>query len=400
MIEKIKQILSLKLKLLLNEDEKKKLLELCKNYKDAMNFVFVNSFEKRKKDFRTLHKTYYRILREKFSLPSQYAVNVSRKTATIYASKNKWEKQPKRKSLSVDLTFNRTFSIKPDKRVVSITTLNGRLKNIPCLGWEKHYEYLENGRIGDAVLVYNKADKEFYIHMPVEIEIEKQTPQEIIGIDVGEVNTVALVSLKGNKEIVPKTEEYKRVKEKYQMLRQTLQSKGTRSAKRKLKKIAGREKRFTESFMHYISKYLISKYPQAIFVFEDLTGIRERRNVKRKNTEEIRQSNQWAFRSFQSKLYYKSILYNGISPIFVDPSYTSQMCPVCGYVSKENRKSQSEFECKNCGYKEHADIIGATNIVLRGLVEIQDKYQGLFVNQPNALPLGMEQTFTSLSESG
>ncbi|QID33039.1 RNA-guided endonuclease InsQ/TnpB family protein [Pampinifervens florentissimum] len=399
MIEKVKQVLSVKVKLILDEEKKRELLRLCKAYKDAMNFVFANSFEKGKKDFRTLHKAYYRILRERFSLPSQYAVNISRKTATIYASKNKWEKPPKRKSLSVDLTFNRTFSIKPDKRVVSITTMNGRLKNIPYLGWEKHYEYLQRGRIGDAVLVYDKANKEFFLHIPVEIEVEKQTPQEVIGIDVGEVNTVALVSSKGNKEIVPRTEEYKRLKEKYQRLRQALQSKGTRSAKRKLKKVVGREKRFVESFMHYVSKYLVSKYPQALFVMEDLTGIRERRKVKRKNTEEIRQSNQWAFRSFQTKLYYKSILYNGISPIFVDPSYTSQMCPVCGYTSKENRKSQSDFECKNCGYKEHADIVGATNIMVRGLVEVQNFYQGLFVNQPNALPYGMEQAPTSLSGS-
>ncbi len=264
-----------------------------------------------------MHRTYYRVLREKFSLPSQYAVNISRKTATIYASKNKWEKPPKRKSLSVDLTFNRTFSIKPDKRIVSITTLNGRLKNIPYLGWEKHYEYLEKGRIGDAVLVYDKASNEFFLYVPVEIELDLQIPQEIIGIDVGEVNTVALVSPKGNKEIVPKTEEYKRVKEKYQRLRQTLQSKGTRSAKRKMKILAGREKRFVESFMHYVSKYLVSRSPQAIFVLEDLTGIRERRKIRRKNTEEIRQSNQWAFRSFQSKLYYKSIKGKQKKPIRV-----------------------------------------------------------------------------------
>ncbi len=55
--------------------------------------------------------------------------------------------------------------------------------------------------------------------------MEKQTPQEVIGIDVGEVNTVASISSKGHKEIVPKVEEYKRIKEKYQRLRQAFQSK-------------------------------------------------------------------------------------------------------------------------------------------------------------------------------
>lgn len=51
----------------------------------------------------------------------------------------------------------------------------------------------------------------------------------------------------------------------------------------------------------------------------------------------------------------------------VDPSYTSQTCPRCEHTARDNRKTQAQFMCVACGYTEHADIVGATNILARGL---------------------------------
>jgi len=42
------------------------------------------------------------------------------------------------------------------------------------------------------------------------------------------------------------------------------------------------------------------------------------------------------------------------------------MCSFCGHVSKENRRSQSIFECKVCGHEENADINAAKNILTVG----------------------------------
>lgn len=71
----------------------------------------------------------------------------------------------------------------------------------------------------------------------------------------------------------------------------------------------------------------------------------------------------------------------------VDPAYTSQRCPVCGNTTKDNRPNHGEiFKCTNCEYTEHADIVGAINILLNGIVKDQEKYleiQGLLVNQSN-----------------
>nr|MBO8919017.1 transposase [Proteus mirabilis] len=41
---------------------------------------------------------------------------------------------------------------------------------------------------------------------------------------------------------------------------------------------------------------------------------------------------------------------------------TPVKCACCGHTAKENRQSQSQFECLECGYTANADINGARNI--------------------------------------
>jgi len=68
---------------------------------------------------------------------------------------------------------------------------------------------------------------------------------------------------------------------------------------------------------------------------------------------------------FKTFLQYKQH-WSGGQVLFVDPKYTSQTCPVCHHKSKDNRQTQAEFECVLCEYKEHADMVGAINILERG----------------------------------
>ena len=46
----------------------------------------------------------------------------------------------------------------------------------------------------------------------------------------------------------------------------------------------------------------------------------------------------------------------------VHSSYTSKMCPICGCIEDENRPSQEEFSCINCGHEDNADHNAAINI--------------------------------------
>lgn len=69
---------------------------------------------------------------------------------------------------------------------------------------------------------------------------------------------------------------------------------------------------------------------------------------------------------FYRQLEYKAKWY-GRELIKVDPKYTSQECSNCNHISKNNRKSQSKFECESCGHTANADYDAAQVILGRGL---------------------------------
>ncbi|WP_044414287.1 RNA-guided endonuclease InsQ/TnpB family protein, partial [Thiomicrospira microaerophila] len=68
---------------------------------------------------------------------------------------------------------------------------------------------------------------------------------------------------------------------------------------------------------------------------------------------------------FVQMLEYKQAWLGG-EVLKVNPKHTSQTCPCCGHVAKENRLTQSKFECVECGYTENADLVGALNVLARG----------------------------------
>ena len=55
----------------------------------------------------------------------------------------------------------------------------------------------------------------------------------------------------------------------------------------------------------------------------------------------------------------------GIRVHITTPAYSSQQCPMCHSIDRKNRKTQEDFECIECGFKENADYVAATNLSLR-----------------------------------
>jgi putative transposase len=68
---------------------------------------------------------------------------------------------------------------------------------------------------------------------------------------------------------------------------------------------------------------------------------------------------------FRRQLDYK-LKWNGGRLIAVSPRNTSIKCPQCRHIAKENRRSQSEFECSACGFRGNADLVGALNVLRAG----------------------------------
>ena len=116
---------------------------------------------------------------------------------------------------------------------------------------------------------------------------------------------------------------------------------------------------------HCISNQLVNSYPSGtLFVLEDLSGIKEATaKVKRKNRYTMCS---WSYFDLEQKLIYKARL-KGSIVIKVDPHYTSQRCPICGYTDKGNRDKKNHiFICKSCGYRSNDDRIGAMNLCRLG----------------------------------
>src|SRR5207247_9078823 len=71
----------------------------------------------------------------------------------------------------------------------------------------------------------------------------------------------------------------------------------------------------------------------------------------------------------------------GVPLVVVNPAWTSRTCPKCGDARAENRRD-AWFHCGHCGYMNHADVVGATNLARRWLHEHAPQPWGS-VNGPN-----------------
>jgi putative transposase len=133
-----------------------------------------------------------------------------------------------------------------------------------------------------------------------------------------------------------------------------------------LKKLAGKTLRFHRDCDHVLSKRIVQHAPPgSTIVLENLTHIRDTsrmgRGKQNKNVDNKRRLHSWTFAQLYALIVYKA-QEQGIAVIKIDPRHTSQTCSRCGYQHRANRRSQSLFLCRQCGYCLNADLNAAQNI--------------------------------------
>jgi len=394
----MKQQLTAKLKLNLSEEQKSSVRKVCLAYRDALHYSSQIAFENGKMSSSSkLQKLVYHDLRLNFGLGAQMACNVPRQVAASYKvqwTKLKQNKQFREKgytkkrykgldnplkfsSRTCTLNYNRDYSFKTEQRV-SIITLSGRII-VSYSGYNKHLELIKNGgKIGAAKIYYNCSNKTYYLLVSIEVDIPDIKPENIFqvrGIDVGRRFLSVDAGIDNSCKFYS-GKEIKHKASKYYQARKRLQRKGTRGAKRRLIALSGRERRFIADINHQISKKIAQ--PNRLIGLEDLTHVRERTKSKsgkratKKQRKANRNKSKWSFAELHSFIDYKAILNNSLA-IKIPANYSSQCCIKCGHVSKENRPNKGLlFHCQCCGYKLHADLIGARNMALRTLLIRQD----------------------------
>lgn len=346
------------LKLTPTEDQSCALLDTMHAFNEAATYVAEVAFAEKSANKFALQKLVYGELRTTYKLPAQLAIRCISKATEAY-----------KRDKSIQPTFRPEGAMVYDPRVmafkgidtVSLLTLSGRVL-VPFLFGS--YQQARMGAIkGQADLLYRNGV--FYLAVTLEVPTpEPGEPEGTLGVDLGIIN---LATDSEGETFSGETVE--RNRKRMHALRQRLQKRGTKSAKRHLKKLSGRQARFQKNTNHVISKRIVQKARatgQGI-AMEDLRHIRSRTESTVRRSQRARHSN-WSFGQLRSFLSYKAAL-AGVPLHTVDPRNTSRTCHVCGHCAKANRKSQASFVCQACGYSGNADHNAAINISRASVME-------------------------------
>jgi putative transposase len=339
------------LKLAPTTEQHQALLDTMHAFNEAANYVASVAFAEQSADKFSLQKLVYGELRTTYKLPAQLAIRCISKASEDY-----------KRDKSIQPTFRPEGAIVYDPRVmafkgidtVSLLTLAGRMLVPFRFG---AYQEARMGSIkGQADLIYRKGT--FYL--AVTLDVPEPTPAETtdtLGVDLGIINLAT-----DSEGETFSGEVVERTRKRYHALRQRLQKRGTKSAKRHLKQLSGKEARFRKNSNHVISKRIVQKAQQnhRAIALEDLRHIRTSTEARLKKSQRAKHSS-WAFWQLRFFLQYKATL-AGVPLHTVNPAYTSRTCSQCGHCAKANRKSQSEFCCKQCGFSCNADWNAAINI--------------------------------------
>lgn len=347
--------LTIKIKLLPSDEQKTLLLQTMQKFNEACNYISDICFKKRLYNKIAIHKIVYYDVRKLFNLSAQMAVRAIGKVVESYKTDKKKKSVHKFKKYSAMVYDDRMLNFR-SLDSVSILTLTGR-EIIPFVVGE--YAKLSEKRVrGQADLIYKKG--KLYLCVVADIpDKEIVGVNEYLGIDLGICNIA--VDSQGESFSGDKIAEVKQRRNKHKA---NLQSKGTKSAKRRLKKVSGKIRNFVKDINHCISKHIVEKAKALGFgiALEKLTKIKK--TVRKAFRERFEQ---WSFYELATFIKYKAQL-AGIPVVEVDPRYTSQTCSHCGFVSKKNRKTQSEFVCQSCGFESNADFNAAINLAAKAVV--------------------------------
>jgi putative transposase len=343
------------LKLKPNTAQQSALRETLERCNEACDWISQRAWETKTFKQFNLHKLVYAEARERFGLSAQVTVRCIAKVADSYKRDTKTQRVFREHSAQP--YDDRIFRFAADDHI-SIWLLKGREK-IPYVAGEHQRKLLEC-RKGEVDLIFVRG--KWYISAVCDFDDPKLlTPEGVLGVDMGIVN---IATDSTGEHFCGAEVEAKR--KKYASRRAALQRVGTRAAKKRLRKMSGKQSRYQKHTNHCTSKAIVTKAKrsQNAIALEDLKHIRTR--VKA-NKEQRKRLHNWGFGHLRACIEYKAVL-NGVPVVVIDPTYTSQTCPVCATVDRRNRPSQSVFRCIECGHESNADYVAAGNISGRGFV--------------------------------
>jgi len=262
----------------------------------------------------------------------------------------------------------------PQPQQIKLDEANSRLF-LPKLGWLRYRNSRKvQGEIRNATVSLRA--RRWFVSIQTEREVAKPLPKatSAIGIDVGIARFATfsdgsylapLNSFKWHETALRKAQQSLSRKEKF--------SSNWRKAKRKVQRLHARIGNTRHDYLHKATTAISQNH--AMVCIEDLqvrnmsksaagTSEAPGRNVRTKSGLNKAILDQGWF-EFRRQLQYK-LDWRGGMLVAVPPQNTSRTCPVCGHISKDNRQTQANFVCVECGYENNADVVGAINILRAG----------------------------------
>ncbi|MCX2534597.1 transposase [Plesiomonas shigelloides] len=257
---------------------------------------------------------------------------------------------------------------------VKLDQANNRI-SLPKLGWISYRNSREVVGEVKNVTVSQSCGK-WYVSIQTEYEVTEPTHSStsMVGLDAG----VAKLATLSDGTIFEPVNSFKSNQKKLARLQRAMSRKvkfsnNWNKAKRKVQNLHSRIANIRRDYLHKVTTTISKNH--AMIVIEDLkvsnmsksakgTAEQHGRNVRAKSGLNRSILDQGWF-ELRRQLEYKQ-LWRGGQVLAINPAYTSQKCACCGHTAKENRQSQSKFECLACGYIANADVNGARNILAAG----------------------------------
>ena len=256
---------------------------------------------------------------------------------------------------------------------------------LPKLGWVRYRNSREVLGAVKNVTVSGKQGKWFAsIQTERELEQSAHPSASMVGVDLG----IARFATLSDGAVFEPVNSFKKKQQRlarYQraMARKQKFSNNWKKAKAKVTRIHQKIGNIRRDYLHKITTTISKNH--ALVVIEDLqvrnmsrsaagTAGQPGRNVSAKSGLNRSILDQGWF-EFRRQLEYKQV-WRGGDVLAVPPQNTSRTCPACRHVAAENRPTQAQFACVECGFAENADLVGAINVFRAGHARLACEVNG------------------------
>ena len=261
----------------------------------------------------------------------------------------------------------------PDPKQIKLDQGNSRIF-LPKLGWLRmRFSRDVLGAVKNVTV--SAFSGKWFVSIQTEREVEQPIPNgDAVGIDMG----VARFATLSSGTFYAPLNSFKRHQDRLRKAQQSMSRKvkfssNWKKEKTRIQKIHSRIGNARRDFLHKTTTTISQNH--AMVCIEDLqvrnmsksaAGSAEKpgRNVRAKSGLNKSILDQGWF-EFRRQLDYK-MAWRGGWLIAVPPQNTSRTCPCCGHVSVDNRQTQAQFLCVECGFEENADVVAAINVLRAG----------------------------------